>query len=189
MSFHLARENAANLTTEKAKRLAENAVVIAVDPGEHGAAVKRTTRNVLQFRGLMDWEAIADMLQPSRGTVLLMEDQFLGVNPATSQETTWQSATLTGYLSALAEMPFTVVHIKPRIWQLAQQRRFGILDGKQSSRADGIKLALRELAENDPVTSVSVNKDQREGFASAYGILRWFEEIVARKGVTKCQMK
>lgn len=188
MPFYLDRKNAANVTREEARKLIDNASVTAVDPGEYGAAVLRNSCGALLFKGLNDWEAVSELsILPKR--VVLMEDQFLGKSPSAFHETTWQSAALTGYLAALSWGMFTVIHIQPRIWQLAQQRRLGEYDGKHKNRADGIAIALRELGADAPVQAMSVNKKQREGFASAYGILRWWEDLIEDKGVKKCRTK
>jgi hypothetical protein len=179
----LAREEAARLPPARARQLlAGGAEVLAIDPGDYGAAARRRNGvmpQVVDFRTLDDWDMVADMVDFSRPLVVLLEDQFGGKSFGSSKETIWTSGVLTGYLFAHRPPACTVVHVAPSTWQAAQRRRMGVY-GVQLDREAGIGLALHELLTDAPTAHGSVNKAKREGFASALGILLWWEGLVSQ---------
>jgi hypothetical protein len=177
----LAREDASLLSPAQARRLLSGgAEVLAIDPGEYGAAaIRHRQMGAILFRTLDDWKAIGEMVDFGRPLVLLLEDQFGGKSFGSSKETTWTSGALTGFLFAYQLDNFTVVHVAPATWQAAQRRRLGVF-GPQLDRQAGIGLALLELLTVDPKAHGSVNKAKQEGFASALGILLWWEGLVSQ---------
>jgi hypothetical protein len=174
----LAREDGALLPPKRARQLlAGGAAVLAIDPGNDGAAVTRFPN--LDFSTLDDWEKVARMVYWDRPIVLLLEDQFGGRSFAAAKEVAWTSGALTGFLFAHQSYQFTLVHVAGATWQAAQRRRMGVY-GVQLDRDAGIELALEELVKLAPKAYESVNKAKREGFASALGILLWWEGLVAQ---------
>jgi hypothetical protein len=177
----IAREDGARIKPAQARQLlAGDAQVLAIDPGQAGAAAIRLTRGVL-FRSLDDWDAVARMVHWDRPLVVLLEDQWGGKSFASTKEVTWTSGVLAGYLFAQQPPSYMIVHLGGSTWQAAQRRRMAVF-GAQLDRGEGLDLAMRELLDNYPGPAASVNKTQREGYASALGMLLWWEGLVKCKG-------
>lgn len=180
VTLRIARENGATLDPKQARELAGGSQVLAVDPGISGAAVLRLGSSRLSFRTLDNWEAIAGMVAWSVPLVILLEDQFCGADPAATKEVSFVAGAFVGYLAAHGAPSFTIVHVMPGTWQAAQRFRLG-LGAVQLSRADGLAAAVRELSRVDALAAASVRKNQRDGFASALGILLWWEGLLRCK--------
>lgn len=177
----MTREIAGAVDPKRARELSNGARVIALDPGDFGMVASRSTSGKVIFCPPLLWEDIIErQVDRELPVVLLVEDQFLKLNPATSQELTWQSAALAGFLSALVPR-LGIVHVSPRTWQSEQMRRMKIPLRAQLNRKDGIKLALQELREKIPaVTLAAMDQKWIEGCASALGILLWWEALCTR---------
>lgn len=172
------RENGADLSRQTVLELAASDVQwIFVDPGIHGAAVVQAFEERLRvFYPLDDWEKLVASIDVRQPVALFMEDQFLGKNARTLKETIWQAAALTGYLAGQCVDRFVVVHVIPSTWQVEQAARMKW--ARPKGRAEGIELALAEFDANYS-KAFCANKAQREGFASAFGISKWWEGLVA----------
>lgn len=181
MSCCIGRYNAGLVDPELARELSDDARVIALDPGDHGMTAARLSSGRIVFCSPLIWEDVVRLqLTGYSKVVLLAEDQFLKMNPATSKELTWQTASLSGFLAAMVKEE-QIVHVMPRVWQAEQMRRMKVPARKQLNREDGIRLALDELREKVPaVYLASFSQALIEGCASALGILLWWEALCSR---------
>jgi hypothetical protein len=175
---------AADLTPEQARALADCSGVLAVDPGADGAMATRPIPDLAPWLvALEDYAENFGVVDCSQQVVLLLEDQFIGKGAHASLEVSWYAGAVAGWWMRAAPN-LTIVHVAPSTWQARQRERLGIARQRKAaklparvSRAEGIAIAMEELTSIFPNTPQSGRKAQREGKASALGILLWFEDL------------
>lgn len=184
MFCSVSRHNAGNISPDDARAIGSEALVLALDPGDYGMIAVRLVSGRIVFVSPLLWANVAAQAVGYSGLVLLAEDQFLGLNPVTTKELTWQTASLSGYLASLTKR-LEIVHVMPRVWQAEQQWRMRVPVRKQLNRDEGIELALEELRGKIPAIYLATfDRKSLEGCASALGILLWWEALCERQACT-----
>lgn len=182
MTVH--RFRAHNLVPDQVARLRKDRTVIVLDPGAHGVFCTRTKSGDVMFHGALDLDGVVASFLPAHShyrktlpVTLIIENQFLGKNFATSSETTLNTGFVIGYLARETRGDdLFVVHLAPATWQSAQRKRV-LGNVKPLDRKAGIELAIYELSNTPEAQIPACNKADLEGVASAFGILRWFERL------------
>lgn len=146
--------------------------IVAIDPGEHGAIAVLADTGVLLY-GVHDPMDVAFHHFTERYPVwIICETQYLGKNAWAAIELATTTGMLLGYLSAHIEGSGRIVHVIPSSWQSS------LLGSK------GRKSMMRECLERAGAEiDLFGTKQDQEGQASAFMILKWFlRKTGLRKG-------
>ena len=150
---------------------------IAIDPGVDGGSVVFVDKAPVECLGTaLDVESISDAMIRHKVSTIVVERQFVKMNPASALELAWRTGMMLGAVARDLGGDVFMVEVYPTTWQTDQKRRMRIKE--KLNRKQGIQLALT-AAEMilGPLWDTQVQGNKKaviEGIASATGIGVWF---------------
>ena len=156
---------------------------ISVDPGKDGACIVYVNNVPVEvIPTALDPVMIADAMQRHGVSVMLMERQFVKLNPMSAIELCWMTGMMIGAVANELGGILHMVEVFPSTWQ-ARQRKAMKIEGKLN-RKQGIELSITcaEIYLNQ-IWDTQVAQHKKaviEGISSAAGIAAWWmsEQVV-----------
>lgn len=150
---------------------------IAVDPGKDGGCVIYVNKLPVEIiPTALDARMVADAMLRHNVSVMIMERQFVKLNPMSALELCWMTGMMIGAVANELGGTFHMVEVFPSTWQSRQRKAFRI-EGRLN-RKQGIELSITAAKVYlHSLWEIQVEPNKKaviEGISSAAGIAAWW---------------